>query len=84
LKLILYFGWEFVSPVTSAFSRQKKLFVTLQGPGIDTENQMELFEDGKSLFSQILNGFPYAIDSKGRIYIVEARGIPCYLKVHNH
>ena len=69
-------GIGVVFPVMYAFGHQNSLFVTLQGPGMDPVNQIELFEDGKSLFSQILKGFPYAIDSKGCLYIVEADEFP--------
>ena len=57
-------GVGIVYPVMYAFGRQNTLFVTLQGPGMDPENQMELFEDGKSL------------DKKDRIYIVETDEFP--------
>ncbi|MFC2156848.1 6-bladed beta-propeller [Acidobacteriota bacterium] len=73
-------GIGVVSPVMYALGWQNSLFITLQGPGMEPENQMELFEDGKSLFSQILNGFPYAIDKKGRIYIVEADEFPVVVR----
>ncbi len=37
-------------------------------------------KSGKSLFSQILNGFPYAIDNKGRLYIAEADEFPVVVR----
>jgi len=73
-------GRGIVFPVMYAFGLQNSLFVTIQGPGMDPENQMELFEDGKSLLSQIINGFPYAIDQKGRLYIIEAEDFPVMVR----
>ena len=73
-------GVGIVFPVMYAFGHQNSLFVTLQGPGMDPVNQMEFFEDGKSLLSQIINGFPYAIDQKGRIYIGEAEDFPVMVR----
>jgi hypothetical protein len=63
-------------PVMYAFGWKDYLFVTLHGPGMDPVNEMEFFEDNKSQFSQILDGFPYAIDDKGRLYIIEADEYP--------
>ncbi len=73
-------GVGILYPVMYACGWQNTLFVALQGPGMDPENQMELFEDGKSLFSQVLNGFPYAIDNKGRLYIAEADEFPVVVR----
>ena len=73
-------GIGIVIPVMYALGWQNSLYVTIQGPGMDPENQMEYFEGGKSLFSQILNGFPYAIDNKGRLYIVEADEFPVVVR----
>jgi hypothetical protein len=69
-------GVGIIYPAMYTFGWQDSLFVTLQGPGMDPENQMEVFEFGKSQFSQILNGFPHAIDKKGRLYIAEADEFP--------
>lgn len=73
-------GVGIICPVMYAFGWQNSLFVTLRGPGMDPVNQVELFENGKSLFSQILKGFPYAIDTKGRIYIVETEEFPVIVR----
>lgn len=73
-------GIGLVFPVMYAFGWKDCLYVTIQGPGMDPVNQMEFFEDGKSQFSQILDGFPYAIDDKGRLYIIEAEDYPVMIR----
>ncbi|MCJ7580809.1 MAG: 6-bladed beta-propeller [Candidatus Aminicenantes bacterium] len=73
-------GIGILFPVMYTFGWQTSLFVTLQGPGMDPENQMEVFKDDKSLFSQVLMGFPYAIDNKGRLYIAEADEFPVMVR----
>ncbi|MFC2166906.1 6-bladed beta-propeller [Acidobacteriota bacterium] len=73
-------GRGIVFPVMYAFGWQNLLYVTLQGPGMDPENQIEVFQDDKSIFSQVLKGFPYAIDNKGRLYIVEAEEFPVLVR----
>jgi len=67
-----------------AFGWQYSLFVTLQGPGMDPENQMEVFEFGKIPIFADFKGIFLCHRQKGPPLHCRSRGIPCYGQVHDH
>jgi len=69
-------GPGIVRPVAFVFEHGDRLFVVIQGPGMDPKNQMEIFENGRSLGSIPVPGFPYAMDGEGRLYIYESSDFP--------
>lgn len=60
-----------VFPYASVLECQGKTVVTIRGIGRlgeEVENQMQIFENRKLLQSMKVKGFPYAVDSEGRLY----------------
>lgn len=73
-------GVGIVFPVAYVNPIKKLLCVTVQGPGIDPENQMDILSEGKAIASIVLKGFPYAVDRQGYLYISEGEDYPLVVR----
>ena len=73
-------GLGIVSPVAFVERFQNLMYITLQGPGFDPENRMDVMIDGKVVGSVVFKGIPRAMDSRGYLYVAEGEDYPLVVR----
>jgi len=69
-------GIGIIFPVVYVLEYKDKLYVTIRGWDRDGPNQMEIFDNYRSVASLAIKGFAYSIDKKGRIYFAKEEDFP--------
>jgi hypothetical protein len=69
-------GIGIIYPVVYVLAYSDRLYVTIKGWGREDPNQMEVFDNDRSIASFEINGFAYSIDRKGRLYFSEENEFP--------
>ena len=63
-------------PLVTVLEHKDRLYVTLKKFGKDTTHSLHIFEKSKFIASLKVNGYAYAIDKMGRIYVSEEEEYP--------
>lgn len=69
-------GIGIIYPVICAIAYKNRLYVTIRGWSRDGTNQMEIFDNNKSVASLAIKGCAYSVDKQGRIYFAEQEEFP--------
>ncbi len=69
-------GIGIIFPVVYVLEYKNRLYVTIQGWDRDGPNQMEIFDNNRSVASLAIKGFAYSVDKEGRIYFAEEEDFP--------